>query len=255
MHYSGLQNDLNILIANVLDVWAKIDPKRIFDKPKIHLITHTPDDIRRFGPSPLFATEIFECFNAVFRLCSVLSNHQAPSRDIALTFRGLDRFKHHTSGGWWFSEDTQAWVQAGSKIRSYFQSPAIQRRLGWSETRTQKLSERGTKHFKLEDVSDYDYSLGTIRTLKKSVCTEWKATKSADFGVTEPQVLDLDGNLLEGCRSWTQGKHVVSQVGDICKPGYWIFFKSRDGISRHGELERNRVNNENCSAHLHVRLC
>ncbi len=140
-----MQNDVNVLIANVLDIWAKIDPKRIFDKPKIHLIAHIPEDIRRFGPSPLFTTEIFECFNAVFRMCSILSNHQAPSRDIALTFRGLDRFKHQASGGWWFSNKSQGWVQAGPKVRAYFHESAIQKRLGWSETRSQRCNRKGAR--------------------------------------------------------------------------------------------------------------
>ncbi|KAF6747938.1 hypothetical protein DFP72DRAFT_763640, partial [Ephemerocybe angulata] len=67
-------------------------------KIKLHLLKHLPDNIRRFGLAVRFATEVFECFNAIFRMSSVLSNHQAPSRDIALKNVELDWVKHLLSG-------------------------------------------------------------------------------------------------------------------------------------------------------------
>lgn len=125
------QADLQILIDNLLDIWALIDPRRIIEKAKLHTLTHLPNDIRQHGPSILYSTEIFECWNAVFRLCSVLSNHQAPSRDIAETLAHLERFKHHVSGGWWKNEHGD-YVQAGDGVRSFLKSePNLQRRLGW----------------------------------------------------------------------------------------------------------------------------
>ena len=125
------QADLSILIANVLDIWAFIDPSRILLKAKLHILTHLVEDIRRFGPAILFSTEVFECFNAVFRLCSVLSNHQAPSRDIARQFGDMDRFKHIISGGYWCSGKDM--VCAGPRVAHYFENKSIQRRLGWAE--------------------------------------------------------------------------------------------------------------------------
>lgn len=124
------QNDLEVLIANVLDIWAELDPKRIFVKPKLHLLLHLLFDIRDHGPAGLYATEIFECFNAIFRMCSVLSNHQAPSRDIALACSDMDRFKHQVSGGWWRIDGSQ-FVQAGEAVRKYFETADLQRRLGY----------------------------------------------------------------------------------------------------------------------------
>ncbi|KAJ7460341.1 hypothetical protein B0H11DRAFT_1923957 [Mycena galericulata] len=50
---------------------------------------HIVQDIRRRGPAVRFSIEVFECFEATFRLCSVLSNRQAPSRDIAAKFADL----------------------------------------------------------------------------------------------------------------------------------------------------------------------
>lgn len=81
---------MTVLIANVLDIWALIDPACILVKPKLHILVHLISHIRRFGPAPLFSTEIFECFNAVLRTCSVLSNHHAPSRDIAIAMSDME---------------------------------------------------------------------------------------------------------------------------------------------------------------------
>lgn len=39
------------------------------------------------------ATETLECFNAIFRFCSVLSNRQAPSRNIAIQLANQEDFK------------------------------------------------------------------------------------------------------------------------------------------------------------------
>ncbi|KAI0692911.1 hypothetical protein BC835DRAFT_1520799 [Cytidiella melzeri] len=90
--------DLEVLIGNLLDVWGAIDPNRILNKPKIHLLQHIITDIRNGGPAILFSTEIFECWNSIFRMCSVLSNHHAPSHDIAAAIADLERFKHQVSG-------------------------------------------------------------------------------------------------------------------------------------------------------------
>lgn len=125
------QADLEILLANVLDIWAIIDPNRMTVKAKLHLLTHLLADISRFGPATLYSTEIFECWNSIFRMCSVLSNHQAPSRDIAQSLADMETFKHIVSGGWWKQADGTP-LQASVQVRTYLQStPALQRRLGW----------------------------------------------------------------------------------------------------------------------------
>lgn len=107
------QGDPKILIANVLDIWVLIDPNRILVKPKLHVLPHVIEDIQRFGPPILYSTEIFKCWNAIFRFCSILSNHQAPSHDIAITLADTERFKHQVSGGWWCNESGQ-YVHAGA---------------------------------------------------------------------------------------------------------------------------------------------
>ena len=114
----------------MLDAFAAIDPSKIIDKIKLRLLPNLPDDIRRFGPPIRYSTEIFECYNAVFRLCSVLSNHQALSRDIANKFASMDRLKHILSGGYWESEGK--WVCASPRVRQVLHDESfIQRHLGW----------------------------------------------------------------------------------------------------------------------------
>jgi hypothetical protein len=85
---------------------------------KLHLLTHLQTDIRRFGPLVGCSTEVFESFNAIFRQCSVLSNHQAPSRDIAIQFGKLEGYKHRVTGGWW-KADNGEWVQVGPGIKRF----------------------------------------------------------------------------------------------------------------------------------------
>lgn len=128
------QDQLQIAVDNVLDLWALVDPSRIQKKYKLHVLSHLKDDIRRFGPAILFATEIFESWNAVFRFCSVLSNHQAPSFDIASTMADMERFKHLVSGGWWKSASKGSYVQAGPLARTFLDgNKEIRRRLGLTD--------------------------------------------------------------------------------------------------------------------------
>lgn len=125
------QDDLRVLVANVLDAFALIDPAKIIVKMKLQILPHILDDIERFGPAIRQSTETFECFNAVFRLCSVLSNHLAPSRDIAYKFASMDRVKHILSGGYWMQGDK--WVRGGESLRELlYQNSTIQHHLGWS---------------------------------------------------------------------------------------------------------------------------
>ncbi|KAJ6609282.1 hypothetical protein B0H10DRAFT_1954712 [Mycena sp. CBHHK59/15] len=126
--------DLQICINNVLDIWGLIDPAWIVTKYKLYVLPHLPDDIRRFGPSILFQTEVFECWNGIFRLCSILSNHQAPSHDIGVTLADMERFKHQVSRGWWKPTGSQEYVQAGTKVISFLHhNKELQWWLGWMD--------------------------------------------------------------------------------------------------------------------------
>ncbi|KAJ6548053.1 hypothetical protein B0H10DRAFT_1969390 [Mycena sp. CBHHK59/15] len=106
---SRYRNDLEIAVANVLDAVAQIDPSKIMTKIKYHLLTHIDFDAIQLGPLIAMATEIFESFNAVFRYCSIYSNHLAPSRDIAIQFGRQETVKHQLTGGRWMSKSTGDW--------------------------------------------------------------------------------------------------------------------------------------------------
>lgn len=125
------QEDLEVFVGNLLDAWATYDPNRILVKMKLRVLTHLVEDVRRFGLVILYSTEIFECWNAIFRMCSVLSNHLSPSHDIAITLGEMEIFKHLVSGGWWRNEKGEV-KQAGEKVRQFLvKSPELQRQLGW----------------------------------------------------------------------------------------------------------------------------
>lgn len=118
-------------MANVLDTFVAVDPSKIITKIKLHLLTHMDNDVVRFGPLIGCASEHYESFNGVFRKCSILSNHQAPSRDIALQFAGQEGFKHILTGGWWYTGEE--WVSAGSGVRTFLVAhPLLQKLLGWA---------------------------------------------------------------------------------------------------------------------------
>ncbi|KAJ7787660.1 hypothetical protein B0H14DRAFT_2176144, partial [Mycena olivaceomarginata] len=70
---------------------------------------HIPDDIRRFGLAIHFATEIYEAFNGVFRLCSIYSNCLAPSGNISQKFASMDWVKHILFGRYWANQ-TNRWI-------------------------------------------------------------------------------------------------------------------------------------------------
>jgi len=127
------QEDIDVAVANVLDIAASIDPTKIHAKIKYHLLTHIREDVQRFGPLIGVATETHEAFNAIFRFCSILSNHHAPSRDIAYQEASLEEMKHRLTGGWWFNSEASEWVQAGPSVRHYITSNQFLATLyGWA---------------------------------------------------------------------------------------------------------------------------
>lgn len=127
---------MKVAVANVLDAFAIMDPSKIIAKIKLHLLAHTEQDILEFGPLIGVATEVFECFNAVFRFCSILSNHLAASRDIAIQLADQEALKHRLTGGWWPCKSTGDWIQAGPEVRHFLEAkPVLQGLIGWTDNK------------------------------------------------------------------------------------------------------------------------
>ncbi|KAJ6601678.1 hypothetical protein B0H10DRAFT_1958311 [Mycena sp. CBHHK59/15] len=199
--------DLQILIDNILDAFAAIDPSKILIKLKLHVLEHIPEDIRRRGPAVRFSTEVFECFNAIFRLCSVLSNYQAPSRDIAAKFADLDRVKHILSGGYWFDESELAWVRGGKDVQRILRNtPIIQQHLGWAPP---PFCTPG--------------QIKAVAQKKQGKLTALTAEQAMLAGAANPASIALGPTT-----SWTDGTNVASVSGDCCTVGSWAVFRVHD---------------------------
>ncbi|KAK0421515.1 hypothetical protein EV421DRAFT_1894749 [Armillaria borealis] len=163
-------NDLQILIDNLLDIWATI----------------------------------FECFNAVFRMCSVLSNHLAPSRDIAITLADMERFKHLVSGGYW-KDDNGRFVRAGLRVQTFLKkNPELQRRLGWAD---ETLLHAGTVK---------------CAPRKKRCPSTWT---SSTEGIPIYGPLPPSADLFSPEITWDQCQFVISRSKHICRVGAWVFFR------------------------------
>ncbi|KAH9848940.1 hypothetical protein C2E23DRAFT_888770 [Lenzites betulinus] len=215
--------DLKIYIANLLDIWATVDPNRIIVKQKLHVLVHLIENIRRHGPAVLYSTEIFD-------------------HDIARRMAGIELFKHQVSGGWWLQEDTttaagrsnprsapdpplenldgcptspSSYTRAGENVRNFLQQhPALQRRLGW--------------------VSPLVLTPGTVKLLPSKLqapCTWLSARGTAE--IPTPVGLSKPTECL-----WYSCKYLIARSRDICKPGSWIFFCDGAGVSHAGRISK-----------------
>ncbi|KAJ7062516.1 hypothetical protein C8F01DRAFT_986105 [Mycena amicta] len=213
-------HDLNILIGNVLDTFGDTNPARIIQKMKIHLLPHIIEDAVRFGPPIRNSTEVFEGYNAVFRMCSILSNHQAPSRDIALKFASMDRVKHILSGGYW--KDGAKWVCAGPAVVDVLKTmPVIQRHLGWVPAKRIDAGTLSLIHKFLLIV----FLTGTVRLpgRDKRVLLPWSQTSSSSASA-----LGLAAEM-QGC--WSRALSMTAESGDICKEKSWICARDKTASS------------------------
>uniref|UniRef100_A0A0W0EVR0 Uncharacterized protein n=1 Tax=Moniliophthora roreri TaxID=221103 RepID=A0A0W0EVR0_MONRR len=205
--------DLQIFINNLLDAWAVVDPQRIVTKVKLHVLTHLVDDIQHFRIAVAFSTEVFECFNAVFHYCSILSNHLAPSCDIAISTAGMEQFKHIVSGGYWKDEVTNKHMQAGAKVSIFLKNnPELQCHLEWVD---KEVLQAGYIKLMLH---------------KKRQSSPWP-TIAPIIGIDEhdPQawVISSKGASIQ----WEHCSLVVSCFKDLCHKESWIFYLDSTGTN------------------------
>ncbi|KAF8136030.1 hypothetical protein K438DRAFT_1911592 [Mycena galopus ATCC 62051] len=198
------RKDLKVAVANVLDIFATIDPSKIVSKVKYYLLAHTDEDVVEFGPLVGVITEIFESFNAVFRQCSILSNHLAPSRDIARQLADQEGLKHRLTGGWWCSAKDEKWVHAGSSITSFLaEHPVLQKLLGWTDAKSIKHGD--IKHIRLKR--------GQKERLTHLLQTT-AAARAVNYGLYPAE------------STWTKCEWVAGESLEECFIGSWVFAQS-----------------------------
>ncbi|KAJ7691414.1 hypothetical protein B0H17DRAFT_867957, partial [Mycena rosella] len=198
------RRDLRVAVGNVLDIFATIDPSKIVSKVKYHLLVHIDEDVVEFGPLIGLATELFESFNGVFRYCSILSNHLAPSRDIAIQLADQEGLKHRLTGGWWLSGSDGRWERSGRGVREFMvDHPILQRLVGWAN---KKLVRHG------------DIKLMALKRgcKERETCTlqSTTAARASNYGLYTPESM------------WRRCIYVISESLDECLVNSWVFARS-----------------------------
>ncbi|KJA24001.1 hypothetical protein HYPSUDRAFT_1078326 [Hypholoma sublateritium FD-334 SS-4] len=206
-------SDVEVAAANVLDLFAMIDPTKMTSKVKLHLLAHLKEDIIRFGPLVGVATETFECFNAIFRFCSIFSNHLAPSRDIAFQLASQEVIKHRLTGGWWPTENGE-WNAPGPSVQNFIHDhPTLQALIGWTSN---KLLINGS--FKLKPLKRD----ASNKIMQNRQHMPWSATNGAKA---------LNSDKAENSQ-WTSCQYFIAQSGDRCVLDSWIFAASPFNVSQ-----------------------
>ncbi|KAJ7678592.1 hypothetical protein B0H17DRAFT_1235485 [Mycena rosella] len=196
--------DVETAVSNVLDLFAMLDPSKILGKNKLHIMAHIRADILRHGPLIGVQTEAFECFNTIFRFCSIFSNHLAPSRDIAHQLAHQEGLKHRLTGGWWLSS-TGNWEQAGWAVRDFLsERPILQALLGWTNP---KQREQGS--VKLQPLKRVKGCPTPARPEVKLSGTE----ASAAINIASYQLTS----------TWRHCINVVAKSLDICPLLSWVY--------------------------------
>ncbi|KAJ7685821.1 hypothetical protein B0H17DRAFT_1160739 [Mycena rosella] len=197
------RQDLKVAVANVLDAFTMIDPSKIITKVKYHLLVHLEDDMVEFGPLIGVMTEVFECFNAISHFFSILFNHLAPSRDIAIQLGDQEGLKHRLTGGCRRTTDNE-WQQAGRGVHHFMEKhPVLQKLVGWSEPKS--LVHGAMKLAPLP------------RDQKERVRHKLGATSAA---------LALNFGSYSAESTWMKCSHVISESLEQCLIRSWVFAQS-----------------------------
>ncbi|KAI9619107.1 hypothetical protein KEM48_006386 [Puccinia striiformis f. sp. tritici PST-130] len=111
------------------------------NKPKIHMIMHLEESIRRFGPASLSATEEFESFNGIVQENSIHSNRLSPGRDIAIAFCDAKIMRLLMSGARLYNHETKRYFKSSPQVTELFKNnPLIQNSMGYQQERMTSFS-------------------------------------------------------------------------------------------------------------------
>jgi hypothetical protein len=111
---------------------VEIAPGWFLSRTKLHLlVAHVVENIKRFSLLKNYHEEPFESNNAVLRFASIYSNRRAASRDIGRTMEQTQSLRHLISGGFYYSDQRNEWIQAGVGVRNFMkQTTAFQQLYG-----------------------------------------------------------------------------------------------------------------------------
>ncbi|RDX41700.1 hypothetical protein OH76DRAFT_1489271 [Lentinus brumalis] len=236
--------ELRSAINEVLDFAATLSPGLVTDKNKLHILLHLPEHVERFGPALLFSTERYESFNHIFRLCSIHSNRQAPSRDIASAFAQQERCRHVLTGGYWLDKTAHRWVCASPAVLGHLRShPREAHLLGVPVPTTpaagtmrlpplQPSAGSGTG-----PLSSGDRQRNLALPWGRLECSKLFPTLAAPPG------------------QWKRGGTVVVQNGDVVSPGAEVLIRRNTRTEPLLALESARANSTEAPSLLLASVC
>ena len=184
------------------------------------------------------STSMFECFNAIFQFCSILSNHLAPSRDIALQLAEQEVLRHFLSGGSWRAVTRGCeWKEPAPSVSKFLgNNPFLVALLGYGCDATALPRESGAPFpliFILWKYSNVPTGSVKLKPLKRSK-NQMRITRlSLKLGDTlARQAINAPEAMQNPEVRWYHGKNVISQAEDECAVGTWIFARSPFSLVR-----------------------
>ncbi|EIW74161.1 hypothetical protein CONPUDRAFT_170321, partial [Coniophora puteana RWD-64-598 SS2] len=176
--------ELSSTIDDFLLLTARCSPSILISKPKFHFLVHLPFYILRFGPALLFSTERYESYNAVFRAASIHSNHQAPSRDIAWCFAGMDVVRHIVTGGWW-KRHQGGWAHASPDVLRFIEEHReYAALLGLSSTMPRVPGSINSTHRRAQDKDSTNVKASTEALIADTLAYKYSISPSELLSVS-----------------------------------------------------------------------
>ncbi|KAB5589914.1 Glutamate receptor 3,4 [Ceratobasidium theobromae] len=203
-------DELTMVINDFLHAVAVFDPATITVKAKLHILTHAPYYVRRFGPLLGPDSERYESYNSNFRLFSVLSTRLAPSLDAARSFARVDRLIHVALGGSWYSDEAWGYVQVGSAILKHMSSSTYsQELLGFETTQLPtpgriRMRRRRT-HFASKQWAD---ALGHLAPCPDQALNQLLFDSADELVAQNGNVIVIGSDVI----LWTQGQLDIGRV-------------------------------------------
>jgi hypothetical protein len=194
-------------------------------KPKFHFLVHAPLFIRRFGPAIIFSTERYESFNRVFRLASIYSNRQAPSRDACTAFASQDIVKHVATGGYWFDRTANKWLRAGCEIHTYMRDHPERAQLLGIPVDKEHMLGKWKQSFTI-NVGLNQGNAGEANLPRKKAHTEREA-ECVPVNWSETHSAKIGNPALPTQSTFYQASSFKALHGDVVKLGKYIIFMEK----------------------------